>query len=443
MIEVGATAKIDLRGVPIVIKQQIMSMYTYKKAHDKENDPPFLNYDYKDRILTVPPCKKKLAIIAELLGKKLSRMSTKWGASPFELQNSFELRPHQPIPAEEFIDDAIANQFTTLEAGCGTGKSWVMSYAAGHLGHKVLILIDQGNLIGNFEDAFKAIWNKEVQQITAKTTTFSDVCICTFQLLAHPDNDLLDRIGSEFGTCLVDEAHTIKAATFKHVLSRLHNKYRLACSATFYLKGLPTAVLEDWLAPVAVTMVDEKALSCDVYSIDTGVHWVSDQPMDFGSIVLPQLAADPIRNIRVMKAISRGLELGRKILVICISKEQVQQFHGLVDLQGYKSRTYIGSTSKKADKALKDDFENGDLDIVFTIKKAEKGLDIPILDMVILAKPNNNRKDTDQITGRTRRSRDGKPTPMVIDFKDSGTLAEAFHRNRMGFYFDLKFNIKA
>ena len=444
MIEVGATAEIDLRGVPMIIKQQIMSMYSYKKAHSDKDDPPFLNYEYKNRVLSLPPGKKKLAIVAELLGKKLDFTvgSCSTLHETFIKNHTFELRKHQPVPAKELVEDAIANNFSTLEAGCGTGKSYVMSYAAGHLGEKVLILVDQGNLVGNFEDAFSAIWGKKVQQLTAKTTEFSDVCICTFQLLAHPRNDLLSRIRSEFGTCLVDEAHTVKASTFKAVLSGLHNTYRLACSATFYLKGLPTEVLEDWLAPVSVKMVDEDALLCDVYSVETGVFWPSDEAMDFGSIILPAIASDAIRNIKIMKAITRGLDLGRKILVICITKEQVEQFHGLTELQGYKSRKYIGSTSKKQDQSLKDDFASGDLDIVYTVKKAEKGLDIPVLDMVVLAKPNNNRKDYDQITGRTRRTLDGKPArSMVIDFKDSGDLAEAFHRNRLGFAFDLKFKV--
>ncbi len=315
-----------------------------------------------------------------------------------------------------------------------------MSYVAGQLGEKVLILVDQSNLIPNFNDAVSCIYDKPIQKLSANTDKFDDVCICTFQLLARDDNGLLDRIKNVFGVCCVDESHTIKCETFKFVLSNLNNKYRISCSATFYIKSLPVDVLEDWLAPVAVTMVDHTALKCLVKVVPTGTTWCSTKPMDFTTICT-QLAEDVMRNAIVIDELIRALDVGRKILVIAISNDQVEYVHNALTSKGYRSRKYVGTTTTKADNALREDFANDLLDIVITIKKAEKGLDIPILDVVAIVKPNNNEGTTTQICGRARRPLEGKPKPVVIEFRDNGSLADTFFFNRCRWYKDLGFKV--
>jgi superfamily II DNA or RNA helicase len=64
----------------------------------------------------------------------------------------------------------------------------------------------------------------------------------------------------------------------------------------------------------------------------------------------------------------------------------------------------------------------------------DKGTDVEALDTIIMDKPNNNKNDTEQQSGRVRRKLEGKPDPEVHDFIDGGQLAYTFANNRNRWY---------
>jgi superfamily II DNA or RNA helicase len=308
-----------------------------------------------------------------------------------------------------------------------------MTHAGGRLGKKILVIIDQGNLKTSWMDAFMLIWGVKLKQLTSSTVHMSDCMITTFQLLAQ-NKMVLNRVRTHFGTCLIDECQVTKAASFKQALFRLDNAYRMYCTATFNCKSIPQGALEDLTAPISVTMVDKEAMKPDVFWRETAVLWCSAEPMDFGNKILSELAASDTRNAVVFGAIRECWKMGRKTAVICINKKQASLFGALAKGMGAKVCVYTGSTSMKQDDRVKAEFLNGDLEILFSCKKLNKGYDIECLDALIMGKPNNSHNDSIQLAGRVCRKFDGKPTPIVIDFLDKGVLSDAFAVNRDGWY---------
>lgn len=433
MIEVKHAAKVCLPDE--LSKALVLNMFAYTNKQGKT----FFNYTYDKGVAYLPPAMPKLKVIAGLLGTGIedSRSEGESLSSPFVLSDGFNFREYQEEPAKELLAHVLQNNYSTLSAGCGTGKTIVMTYVAGQLQKKILILLGQTNLVGNWEVAFDIIYNKPLQIIKATDTVFSDVCVCTFQLL-HRRPELLTLLRTEVGCLLIDEAHSVTAETFKQVMFRLDNKYRIGCSATFFNKNIPTAMLEDLIAPVSVTMVDKEALIPTVRWVDTGVEWVSTNPDDFSSI-LAHLAESPIRNSIVFQELRGCFEQKRRTIVACINIAQARFLDNLMRKLGARSEVYVGTTSKKRDKELKDKFEGGELDFVHMIKKMEQGTDFPSADCIALVKPNNNLKTTQQLTGRVVRKFEGKPDPIVIDFRDEGKLSAVFCRNRTKFYNQLNY----
>lgn len=422
------------------IRRQILGMFAYPMSDGSS----FFNYQYNSAagIALLPPNMAKLKMVADLLGEEIfdNRSRGQPLSEPFQLQPEFQPRDYQEDPSQHLIDYIKEHYYGTLEAGCGTGKTVVMTYAAGHLNCKILILVDQSNLITGWTDAAQFIWGRKLQKITAKTTEFGDMCFSTFQLLAQNDQ-LLKRIRKEFGCCLIDECHTAKAATFKRVMFGLNNQYRIGCSATFFGKNLPQGVLHDIIAPTCVTMVDPHALTPDVHFVDTGVPFLSNDPSVFGNKTLPALAMDERRNAVIYKLIKERAAAGRRILVIGIKNDQAKLLCALIERLGISATVYTGSTSVKRDLQVKNDFNSGKLQVVFTSKKLDKGTDLASADTLINAKPSNNEAVVRQQSGRIVRIWEGKPLPELYDLRDAGSLSETFARNRARWYRDLGYRI--
>lgn len=397
----------------------ILKMYSYQGYGDK--DLITYSYDSKSGTALLPLNMDKLRVVAGLLGEELVNERSKGAPlkEPFTLQPGFSFRDYQQGPAQQLVEYLKKHQYGTFGASCGTGKTIMCAYAGGMSQMKNLILLDQGNLIENWETAYKMIWGKDLQQLTNSTTEFADVSVTTFQLL-HRNPQLLQRIRSEYGHCNIDEAHTVKADTFKQVMFRLDNYQRLATSATFYDKYLPTEVLIDICGgPVAVTMVDEKALKCYVRFINTQVTVPDNTTDGFVRNSLPYLATNDARNGILIEIIRRCTLLKRKMIVVAITQAQAEYLTTKCR-EFCRIESYTGTSTQKYDRSLKERFEGGELDGVVSCLKFRKGTDFPSADTLIMARPYNNQAMTEQFRGRIVRAQEGKPEPWVFDLVDRG-----------------------
>jgi superfamily II DNA or RNA helicase len=422
-------ARVGLPAGPL--RSQVLNLFAYQGSDGRE----YATFQYANGVAYLPPNLEKLQQVAALLGEELldSRSHGAPLSEPFKLSPAFAFRGYQQQPADELLAAVRVSTTGTMEAGCGTGKTVVMTWVGGHLGCKILVLVDQSNLLDQWADAFRLIWNRRLQVIESSTKHFGDCCIATFQLL-HRNRELLGRLRKEFGVVMVDECHGVKAATFTAVMQRLDSKYRIGCSATFFGKNLPQGVLVDMVGPGRAVMLDAGALVPKVVQVKTGVSFSSGSPDDFGSKILPDLAGNDARNAAVFDLIRRMAADGRRTLVICIKNDQAKLYHLLCQKVGISSTLYVGTTSARRDRQVKDDMNAGKLQVVFTSKKLDKGTDIESADCLIMTKPSNNKAAVQQLAGRVVRKLDGKPQPMIYDLVDGGGLAETFARNRLRWY---------
>lgn len=431
-IQLRHLAKVSLPNDPSV-KALILNMYSYTT----KNGDVYSNYIYKDNVAYLPPNLEKLKKVASLLDREIADQRSKGSplGEPFVLSEEFKFRSYQEEPANELIRKVKDEGSCTLSAATGAGKTIVMTYAYGNIGRKTLVLLDQSNLIQNWQDAAKLIWNRDIQIIKAGTSSFGDVCLATFQLLARSP-DLLKRMRTEFGTLVADEAHTAGADSFRYVLSQLDNKHRIACSASYFRKHLNTDILNDFLAPVGVTMVNKNAVVPEVRWVDTKVKWVSNIPMDFGCYTLPALAINDERNALIFKIIQECAADKRVIAVVCITIAQAKMLNDLANAAGISSISYTGTASVKKDREVKESIESGKIQVIHIVKKLDKGADIPSLDAMVLARPNNSLRDSIQVVGRLTRVKEGKRTPILYDLRDDveNSLAWTFAKNRKRYY---------
>ncbi len=361
-------------------------------------------------------------------------------SQPFVVKDSFKFRDYQVEPAYKLLDRVVTNNNGVLRGDCGLGKSSVMTWVSGQLGKKTLILVDMSSLAASWVYTFEMVYGITPQVITKDTVEFADVCIATFQLL-NLNPALVDKIRNDFGTLLVDEVHGSQAQTYKEVLFKFNSKYKIGCTATFLRKNYTNEVLADLISDISVEMVDLSSLKCDVKFMDTGSHWYSSNPDDWGKII-SKLAKDKQRNDLIVSIAATLATKGRKIVIAGLTIESLQCIHDkLKELPDCRPQMYVGTTTMKQDDQIKDDVKTGKVNIILTVNKLSKGVDIVALDCLIFAKPNNNQAAVTQLAGRIVRKLEGKPTPLVVDLVDNSELAKRFANNRRKWYRQLGYTI--
>lgn len=422
------------------LRTKIFDLYIHNhKDKDKE---PVQNYIYKGGgVAYLPLNSRKLDYVAELLGQEIvdQRSPGEPLKESFILKPSFEFRPHQVEPVPKLLEIIKRDKYGVLKAPCSCGKTVAMTWVAGHLGKKTLVLVDQGNLAGQWKEAFEDIvWGKSATILDQKKDLSGDVVIATFQFL-HRNPELVLGMKDMFGTCLIDEMHISGANTYAKVLLKLNNMYRIGTSATVMRKGFSADVVTDYISDVSLEMTDSNALVPEIIFITTGVSFYSNHPDNFTK-TLTILSENDERNALTVELVRRLVYEGRKILFVGARIESLKFIHSKL-IEFCQSVLYVGSTNLKQDKALRTGLEAGTIDIILTDKKAEKGLDLPNLDVVIIAKPMNNEATVTQIVGRILRSLEGKPNPVVYDFVDNGSLAWRFAKNRYYWYKKRKYKL--
>lgn len=435
MILVKHMARVDL---PQVHRLEVLSAY----GHEARNGDFIQNYKYANGVAYLPLNPRKLKWVARLLKEQVTDQRSPGAplTTPFVANPSFTLRDHQLKPAPALLSEVQKNKYAVIQAGCGLGKTVVMAWVSGRLNCKILILVDMGALQTQWQDAFQMVWERGVQVIRSDTTVFSDVCVATFQLLnANPS--LVKLISKEFGCLLLDEFHTTQSDTRREILFRLDNQYRIGCTATPYKKNYSDEVLSDLVADVSIQMEDANALKAEVSFIPTGAKFYTNNPDDWGKIQ-SKLAQDPQRNLLIAREVLRLIGEGRRVLLIGITVASLQEIARHLSLDpSCRATVYTGSTTLKQDRALRDDLEAGRVNCILTVKKTDKGLDLPALDALVLARPANNKAFVTQISGRIVRPVAGKPTPVILDLIDVCPLGKVFALNRQKFYRELGYII--
>lgn len=434
-------AKVD--NVPQELKQQIAELYSYQHGKTEET---VVNYIYKRGTFYLPPNLHKLQIVASLLDREIidRRSEGLPLTQPFTLSDAFTFRPHQAQPSLKLLEYIKKNQYGVLKAPCSCGKTVMLSYVAGQLGHKVLITVDL-DIKDQWDKAFQITYNRPVMQLSKGMTEFPDVAFATLQFL-YKNPELLDKIRDVYGCLLVDEMHSLgQARTFKHVIYRLNNKFRIGTTATFEFKNFPSEILTDTISGVSVTVRDTDALIPDVYFVKTNVDFCSEDPYDM-SRINKELGLNRERNELLISRINHHSNDKRKIIVVCNSQEQMDLICPRLETF-CKPVKFSSKTPKKiADKVPKD-FEEGVYDVILVVKKGEKAVDLPSANCLIIARPINKDGTLTQYRGRIERNAEGKRTPIFEELVDTTdelaniwtkpfeqkTLAEVFswkHRNR-------------
>jgi superfamily II DNA or RNA helicase len=314
-----------------------------------------------------------------------------------------------------------------IVAPCGAGKTAIGLTAVLHLDTPALVLVHTGDLLRQ--------WRERAEALGIPTTTIAEgngpvrarLVIATMQTLALWPFWQLAEWGAGVGLVIVDEAHHVPCATLTDVLYELPGRYRLGLTATPTRADGLTPILLGHMGPIRAE-VSRAALAeagaiivPRVERITTG--WEPDAEADYVQMVTAS-TEDDARNIQIADLAASAVKAGRHVLIQTERVEHSKVLSRLIgEMHGLGSVAVYGALGVKARALALSQVASGACPILIATQLADEGLDLPILDTLILGVPQRNAARLEQRVGRIARPAPGKVDAIVYDLVDSGLAA--------------------
>jgi superfamily II DNA or RNA helicase len=314
-----------------------------------------------------------------------------------------------------------------IVAPCGAGKTAIGLTAVLHLDTPALVLVHTGDLLRQ--------WRERAEALGIEVATVSEgigpqrarLVIATMQTLALWPFWQLAEWGAGFGLIIVDEAHHVPCATLTDVLYELPGRYRLGLTATPTRADGLTPILLGHMGPIRAEVSRQALAEAGAIIVPRVVRlqtaWEPDAESEYVQMVT-DATEDDGRNIQIADLAATAVQAGRHVLIQTERVEHAKVLSRLIgDRHGLGSVAVYGALGVKARALALSQVASGACPILIATQLADEGLDLPILDTLILGVPQRNAARLEQRVGRIARPAPGKVDAILYDLVDAGLAA--------------------
>jgi len=242
--------------------------------------------------------------------------------------------------------------------------------------------------------------------------------------------DLVAAVGADYWhTVVVDECHRLAADRFDAFVKAVRPRVLLGLTATpersdgqpvtpyFDARpdGSPAVELRLWHALDLQLLAPFEYYACDDATDFSAVPW--DKPGEreavdnlvTGNDVRARLVVNEWRRLASDAARSRAL-------VFCVSVAHAEFMTDWLNRAGLPAACVVGSTSPEERRRAPQRLLNGDLCALVTVDLFNEGIDLPMVDTLLLLRPTQSPVLFQQQIGRGLRLAPGKESCLVLDF---------------------------
>ena len=314
-----------------------------------------------------------------------------------------------------------------IVAPCGAGKTAIGLTAVLHLDTPALVLVHTGDLLRQWKERAEAL-GIEVKTVSeGNGPVRARLVIATMQTLALWPFWQLAEWGAGFGLVICDEAHHVPCATLTDVLYELPGRYRLGLTATPTRADGLTPILLGHMGPIRAEVSRQALAEAGAIIVPRieriATAWTPDAEADYVQMVTAA-TEDDARNIQIADLAATAVQAGRHVLIQTERVEHAKALSRLIgDRHGLGSVAVYGALGAKARALALSQVASGACPILIATQLADEGLDLPILDTLILGVPQRNAARLEQRVGRIARPAPGKVDAIVYDLLDGGLAA--------------------
>lgn len=331
---------------------------------------------------------------------------------------------------------------------CGLGKTETAMGLIAEIGQPALWITHTKDLLNqSYERAIKtlSLTVDKLGIIQAENYSIgSHITFATVQTLAKRN---IKDIADKFGVVIVDECHRVYKDNktfrmFDFVISQIPAKYRFGLTASEHrgdglidtmFKIIGNKVFE------AGKEIDNKGytITPEVVFIPTNFNYfLSEDERMINIQKLYKAIKDDVKRQEILKnVLIDNITISDKCLVLGDNLEHLEELKQHAIFSGRTAAMLSSKTKKKDREKIINDVRAGNYNYLFaTYQLAKEGLDIPVLNKLVLATPKRDKITVQQALGRISRFFKGK-NPIVYDFYDKEVKTLCFWaRDRMRVY---------
>ena len=356
------------------------------------------------------------------------------------------LRPYQKECIQKSIEAFQSLQRICVSLPVGSGKTVIFSNLiqaipkpqTKPLANKVLVLAHRKELlyqayhqIQKFNPSLKI----SMDQGSLKTDKNADVICGSIQTLGREDSRRMDEMYQPdlFKAVIIDESHHAAASTYQRILNRLgvyedegkHIKV-WGCSATLrrhdgmslqptfqeivFHKHISEMIDDKWLCDVRVNTVKTKLILGSVKSTADDFN-LKDLSKRVNCYERNQVILETYKEQRI-------LHNRKSALVFAVDIQHVQDLSDTFNQAGIKAFSIHSKISSIERADILEKLKSQEIQVVINCGILTEGVDIPAIDMILLARPTKSGVLLQQMLGRGMRLFPGKEYCLVLDFVD-------------------------
>lgn len=336
----------------------------------------------------------------------------KYAFQGYERQKTVVLRDFQ----KAIVDKIVASRPSEgiIVSSTGSGKTVIGLEIIHKFSLSATILVTNSVLLDQFISEAEKFYGLKAARIDGKSKEIGNLTVSTFQSLMRND-ELLQRLAEHTSLLIIDEVQGIVSKEREKVLKAFAPKHLLGLTATPSREGSLTPAI---FFLCGHPLVDHQMAQAqpEIEVVRTGV------PIPMGDSyhrIIDSMVENHSRNKLIAGLVLGEMLQGRKILVLT---KRIQHYENLKHFFTNFNGLYFIDSDDANRNDLLGKFKSGvqDFNCLFgTTSLLAVGVDIPILDTIILACDLKSSVLTTQSIGRALRLFEGKPTPKIIDLYDN------------------------
>jgi len=466
-VRVGSEICIEESKIPPMMRQRIESRLTRVNPDKQQRERLGLpSYDIPDRVSLVKSVRTPLG--SELCVPRGALDIVRFAADKSNVELCFSsvavtngVGPRSlddlPVDLRDYQKEAIKTLIQRVQGyvtlPCGGGKTVLGAGAVYASGESALILVHTHELMDQWEATFRNLYGVKVRRAGAPWSALKpgEVAIATVQKL-HRVGWNARRLYSSAGVVLLDECHHAPASTFRELLSAIPARYRWGLTATPERPDgwgflLPMVMGPQVYRMTTSDLVDRGFLvEPMILPVRTGTS-VAAADNRTGRInmsrAVTQLSEDRKRYELIMELAMIAAQHGRRVLVLVPRVKLAHTIANDLRIERINAAAITGSVDKGYRGKLMRGFREGGLQVAIATQLADEGLDVPMLDMLIIASAGRAAGRAIQRIGRAMRPSPGKARPVVVDLIDNGPFRSQWRAREKAYLRELKVDVPA
>jgi len=346
-----------------------------------------------------------------------------------------------------------------VKAPCGAGKTIIGASAAICTGEPTLVLVHTHDLLQQWVGLLRS-WEYRVRSISggakvalrkplAVENGQPEFAVATVQTLTRAGAAATTLLESA-GAVLLDEAHHAPAGTFRSLLERCPARYRWGVTATPKRDDgwdvlLPLVIgPELWSTTMAELVAGGWLMLPRLLPVRSGATLDETAYRSQGgtgranmAIATNLLAADPDRELLLLRVCTLLAEYGRTVLLLVPRVAQAHRLASLLQAQGVLAMAVTSDVGKGLRRQRLQHLRQRQLQVLVATQLADEGLDVPALDALVVASTGRAAGRAVQRVGRVMRLSPGKGEPLVVDVVDPTPFGSQWQARARAYFSEL------